>query len=133
MDKVDIAFRQYYENRISESKLKSILKGVDSSILAEHLIDVFNRKSEACNFMLTYTHGYEDLLDNDRCPYCGAEVTLKVGRYGYFWGCTAYPDCHFSVSEEDASEDGRFSQRKWGSYKTESDAYGEYIASLNGG
>ena len=132
MDMVDIAFRQYYENRISESSLQSILEDMDSSILAEHLIDVFNRKREACNFMLTATYGYE-LPDNDRCPYCGAEVVLKSGRYGYFWGCTAYPDCHFSVSEEAASDDGRFSQLKWESYKTESDAYGEYIASLNGG
>lgn len=27
------------------------------------------------------------------CPECGAQMQLKDGRYGRFWGCTNYPDC----------------------------------------
>lgn len=27
------------------------------------------------------------------CPDCGAHLTLRGGRYGWFLGCTRYPDC----------------------------------------
>ncbi len=29
------------------------------------------------------------------CPECGAEVTLKHGRFGPYFGCSAYPKCSF--------------------------------------
>lgn len=28
------------------------------------------------------------------CPECGAPTALRDGKYGEFWGCTAYPKCH---------------------------------------
>ncbi len=27
------------------------------------------------------------------CPSCGLPMKLREGRYGYFWGCTGYPQC----------------------------------------
>lgn len=27
------------------------------------------------------------------CPDCGAPLTLRWGRYGWFLSCTRYPDC----------------------------------------
>ena len=27
------------------------------------------------------------------CPVCGEEMTIRSGRYGYFWGCSGYPTC----------------------------------------
>jgi len=29
------------------------------------------------------------------CPDCGGEVTLKSGRFGPYFGCSAYPRCSF--------------------------------------
>jgi len=27
------------------------------------------------------------------CPDCGAEMKMRNGKFGKFWGCTNYPDC----------------------------------------
>lgn len=27
------------------------------------------------------------------CPICGSKMTIRVGRYGRFYGCTRYPYC----------------------------------------
>lgn len=29
------------------------------------------------------------------CPDCGGEMQMKTGRFGPYWGCTAYPKCQF--------------------------------------
>ena len=28
-----------------------------------------------------------------KCPKCGAPMAKRSGKNGFFWGCTAYPDC----------------------------------------
>ena len=33
--------------------------------------------------------------DTLKCPDCGKEVSIKTGRFGPYWGCTAYPKCSF--------------------------------------
>ena len=33
--------------------------------------------------------------DAPHCPDCGRELALKSGRYGPYFGCTAYPKCSF--------------------------------------
>lgn len=27
------------------------------------------------------------------CPHCGMMMSVRSGRYGYFWGCVRYPSC----------------------------------------
>ena len=27
------------------------------------------------------------------CPKCGAEMVKRHGKYGWFYGCSRYPDC----------------------------------------
>ena len=29
------------------------------------------------------------------CPQCGKPLKLRKGRYGFFFGCTGYPDCSY--------------------------------------
>lgn len=31
-----------------------------------------------------------------KCPFCGNELILRKGKYGQFWGCSAYPKCKFT-------------------------------------
>lgn len=31
-----------------------------------------------------------------KCPYCGSLLVLRSGKYGQFWGCSAYPRCHYT-------------------------------------
>ena len=37
----------------------------------------------------------KDSIENHICPRCGAELVLKKGKYGEFWGCSNYPRCRF--------------------------------------
>ena len=30
------------------------------------------------------------------CPECGSPLVLRTGRYGEFYGCSAYPDCKYT-------------------------------------
>lgn len=30
------------------------------------------------------------------CPTCGKYLRAIDGKYGKFWGCTGYPNCHFT-------------------------------------
>lgn len=32
------------------------------------------------------------------CPDCGFSMSIKEGRYGYFWGCQGYPGCEKTIS-----------------------------------
>jgi len=34
-----------------------------------------------------------DGTETRNCKECGSEMKLKNGRYGPFWGCSAYPKC----------------------------------------
>jgi hypothetical protein len=34
--------------------------------------------------------------DTSHCPQCGSRLRLIKGRYGKFWGCTAFPNCRFT-------------------------------------
>lgn len=35
-----------------------------------------------------------------KCPFCGADLVLRNGKYGKFWGCSAYPKCKFTRKED---------------------------------
>ena len=35
-----------------------------------------------------------------KCPYCGKPLVLRNGKYGQFWGCSAYPKCRFTRNVE---------------------------------
>ena len=34
-------------------------------------------------------------INNNICPRCGAQVILRQGEYGKFYGCSNYPKCRF--------------------------------------
>jgi len=42
-----------------------------------------------------------ELLDED-CPKCGKKVAKRLGRNGYFVGCTGYPECDYTRNVDDA-------------------------------
>ena len=35
-----------------------------------------------------------------KCPLCGAQLVLRNGKYGSFWGCSSYPKCRYTRREE---------------------------------
>jgi DNA topoisomerase-1 len=58
----------------------------------------------------------EDGGDPRQCPVCGAgRLSLKLGRYGAFVGCSNYPECRFTrrlgVRQEDDPAKGEIQER----------------------
>jgi len=41
---------------------------------------------------------------NKNCPNCRAKLEIKMGRYGRFLACTAFPKCRYTHPLEDSSE-----------------------------
>lgn len=37
--------------------------------------------------------------DNETCPWCGARLELKHGKYGWFYGCSRWPRCNYTRDE----------------------------------
>lgn len=38
----------------------------------------------------------EESIQHNICPYCKAELVLRKGKYGEFYGCANYPKCKFT-------------------------------------
>ena len=36
-------------------------------------------------------------MENLICPRCNGELKLRIGRNGKFYGCSNYPQCHFTM------------------------------------
>jgi DNA topoisomerase-1 len=45
--------------------------------------------------------GVEMLEEN--CPKCGKQLAKRLGRNGYFIGCTGYPDCDYTRNVDEAA------------------------------
>ncbi|MDO5537790.1 MAG: DNA topoisomerase, partial [Desulfovibrionaceae bacterium] len=45
------------------------------------------------------------VADDCLCPRCGHAMKRRKGVRGYFWGCTAYPSCRFTVDDKDGVPD----------------------------
>ncbi len=43
-------------------------------------------------------------LIEERCPKCGEQLSIRLGRRGRFIGCTAYPDCDYTRNLDDDGE-----------------------------
>jgi len=32
-------------------------------------------------------------ISSPKCPECGSAMVIRDGKYGKFWGCSAFPMC----------------------------------------
>ena len=55
--------------------------------------DCNNKKSNEIDFEIKKKTVRKN--END-CPWCGNALVKRVGPYGPFWGCSAYPNCTFN-------------------------------------
>ncbi|CUS47786.1 MAG: puttaive DNA topoisomerase YrdD [Idiomarinaceae bacterium HL-53] len=44
-------------------------------------------------------------LPGEFCPQCESPLLLKKGRYGFFVGCSAFPDCHYMLDPNAPAEE----------------------------
>lgn len=38
----------------------------------------------------------DEVIKNNKCPWCGNELLKKNGKFGYFIGCSSYPKCKYT-------------------------------------
>jgi DNA topoisomerase-1 len=76
--------RRKEENVIKEAKkkLKNILDD-----FRKHELEIGKGLSEA------EKEAFRDATLLGKCPNCGGELLIKRSRFGYFVGCSKYPDC----------------------------------------
>lgn len=69
------------------------------------------------SFWEPFKHQVDDILENvarkdvtqealdEKCPECGKPLSIRLGRYNRFIGCTGYPDCKYTRSlDEDPTQ-----------------------------
>jgi len=46
---------------------------------------------------------------DEKCPDCGKNLIIKLGRYGKFYGCTGYPECRYirSLNGQENQDDNQ--------------------------
>ncbi|HVK56680.1 MAG TPA: type I DNA topoisomerase, partial [Burkholderiales bacterium] len=89
--------------------------------LEDQLDDISNGKTEwkpvLANFWKDFSKQVEEKsqasvarptteLIDEYCPKCTKQLTRKLGKRGFFIGCSGYPECDFTRNEEGAANDG---------------------------
>jgi hypothetical protein len=46
--------------------------------------------------VIAYKSELEALNQQKKCPYCKADLVLRNGKYGAFYGCSNYPKCKYT-------------------------------------
>ncbi|MFI4937361.1 MAG: type I DNA topoisomerase [Candidatus Berkiellales bacterium] len=76
----------------------------------------------------------------EKCPQCGAPLSIRLGRRGRFIGCTAYPTCDYTRSLEDKNNtnepppeiaEGRVCPECQGALLIKKGKYGKFIGCSN--
>lgn len=91
----ELVFRihAYNEEVISENDIHSICSKIEKF----RILDKSSKKSHV-QFAKLQSYRNDQLLQNGKCPICGAPLIKRNGKYGSFYGCTAYPKCKFTTN-----------------------------------
>jgi DNA topoisomerase I len=85
---VDVAFTASMEENLDE-----IARGhKDWPEVLRQFYDPFERLLEKKEKEITRDDLIKETTE-EKCPECGSEMQVKLGRYGKFLSCTKYPDC----------------------------------------
>lgn len=76
---------------------------------------------------------------DEKCPQCGKPLSIRLGRYNRFIGCTAYPECNYtrSIDEDKATAptpevlEGRTCPKCESALQIKVGRYGKFIGCTN--
>ena len=80
-------------------KLKATLKTTPTKYTFNDIQDIAKKLQPLTNKDEAQKQQHIINIQN-KCPFCGGELTLRNGKYGRFWGCSNYPKCKFTRPEE---------------------------------
>ena len=73
-------------------KFPSRFHGKRFEDITERLLPLTNGEKEV---KAKHIQDIRDAQHSTICPFCGAELAVRHGKYGDFWGCSSYPNCKF--------------------------------------
>lgn len=73
---------------IIEKSRQSTRDGVAQEVLKD--FDLQKQKEE----ILSINNNF--IPTEMRCPKCNGMLVRRIGKFGQFWGCSNFPNCHFT-------------------------------------
>lgn len=100
---IDILNKYQDDSLILDNKLrirgtKTGFYGFDYLQNISGLIDLEPYKKDNSQCIIKYAKKNAQHITKDQkiCPQCNNKMVLKSGKYGQFWGCTAFPYCQYT-------------------------------------
>lgn len=86
-----------------DDKFSDVISITYTAELEKELDRIANHKLNWLTFMNDFYNNLEENIkkvqpqeeENRICPNCGKSLKLRKGRYGFFFGCTGYPECTY--------------------------------------
>lgn len=77
------------------NRLRSQLNGMSVKYTHDEIVAM---KDKLTNLTNKSTAEKKQHIENikTKCPSCGSDLVKRNGKYGAFWGCSAYPKCKFT-------------------------------------
>lgn len=85
-----IYIRKFQEKVITIEDCRKIA----SNLIADNIDTEEERRSHK-DMVAKSTLFTNQKIMNGICPRCGGQLEKKIGKYGSFYGCSNYPECHF--------------------------------------
>jgi DNA topoisomerase-1 len=90
-----------------EDELDAVSRGEKAWVpLLREFWDPFKDRVEEKDKSVSRRDVTHEELD-EKCPKCGAPLTIRLGRRGRFIGCTAYPECDYTRNLDESAEEAR--------------------------
>jgi DNA topoisomerase-1 len=96
---VDYEFTSSMEDELDEIARGETLWKPKVKAFWEPFISLIKQKEEEVKKSDVTTEKTEE-----KCPQCGKQLLIRLGRYGRFFACTGFPDCRFVKPLENNSE-----------------------------
>jgi DNA topoisomerase-1 len=79
-----------------EDELDAVSRGEEDWVpLLEHFWRPFKEKVDHTHVNVKRSDVTHEALD-EKCPKCGSDLSIRLGRHGRFVGCTNYPECDYT-------------------------------------
>ena len=130
-------FTQYVDYHFTahlEDDLDAVSRGEKNWIpLLQEFWNPFKLLIESKDETLKRTDVTHELID-EKCPECGSQLSIRLGRNGRFIGCTQYPECKYTRNLNDDAQqsapevvEGRSCPKCASTLVIKSGRYGKFI------
>lgn len=94
IDQINQLILSYQQEKIPTSTITDII----NRILIANIDSNENRKKHITNIQNKVRENNVK-LNNEICPRCGGNLVRRNGKYGYFTGCSNYPNCKYTQNQ----------------------------------